>query len=112
MSLRQPDNFAQELLVGLAQDVGRDDGEFIGTFWVVEAPQKVTQQFIIKVETESDLVGRLVAPFLRLEIKKPGVVLSICVFEDFTETRVEIRTVRQALKPAIGFDSPIRMASS
>ena len=40
-------------------------------------------------------------------MEEPGVVLGVGVFEDFTEPQVDVRTVRQALEPAIRFDAPI-----
>ena len=68
---RQPDDLAQELLVNLAEDVGRNDREFVGALGIIKPFEELTQEFVVHVEAEGQLVGRLVAVLLGLEIKKP-----------------------------------------
>jgi hypothetical protein len=67
----EPDDLAQELLVNMAEDIGRDDRKLIGTFRIIKPLEEIVEQVVVYAETERNLVGRLVAPLFSFEIKKP-----------------------------------------
>jgi hypothetical protein len=67
----EPDDLAKELLVNMAEDIGRDDRKLIGTFRIIKPLEEIAEQVVVYAETESNLVGRLVAPLFSFEIKKP-----------------------------------------
>src|SRR2546426_5985768 len=56
MSFRQPDDFAKELLIDLAKNVGGQRGEDVRRFGVVKTPENAAQKFVVKVEIEREFI--------------------------------------------------------
>ena len=93
MSRGKPDDFAEKLLVNLAENIGRENRKLIRTFWIIKSFEEITEQFVVNLETERYFVGRLVAAFFSLKIKKPGVVFGISVFKYLGEARIDVGAV-------------------
>jgi hypothetical protein len=56
---RQADDLAQELLVDLPQDVGREDGEDVRAFGVIQAADDLLEQLIVDRQPGGEAIGRL-----------------------------------------------------
>ena len=50
---REPDDLAEELLVDLAEDFGRQDGELVGAFGVVEPADDVLEDLVVDLQAEA-----------------------------------------------------------
>ena len=59
MAGREPDDLAEELLVDLAQDVGRQHGELVGAVRVVEALEDALEGLVVDGQLGGQLGGRL-----------------------------------------------------
>src|SRR5439155_20074294 len=60
MAFRQPDDFAEKLLIDLSENVRRQRGKDIGAFWVVKAFENVPQELVVEIEAKGEFVGRFV----------------------------------------------------
>jgi hypothetical protein len=100
----EADDFAEELLVDLAEDFGRHGGEFVGALGVVQPAEDVLEDFVVQVEVGGELVGRLAAA-LALEVEQAGVVLFVGAVEELDEPFVGAFAVEERLEAAVLFDA-------
>ena len=101
MALGEADDFAEELLIDLAENVRRQRGENVGTLRVIKALENVAQEFVVEVEAEREFVGRFVAAFLRLEVEEAGVLAGVGLLELLGKARVDAAAVRQGLEASV-----------
>jgi hypothetical protein len=78
---QEPNHFAEEPLVHLAEDVGRQNGELVGACRVVDASQDIAQDLVVELEIRRQLVMGLGAVFRAREMKEPGVVAFVGAVE-------------------------------
>ncbi len=104
---RQADDLAQELLVHLAQDVRRQDGELVGAVRVVQAAEDVLQQLVIHGETEGQLIGRLGTALLGSEVEQAGVVPLVGAAEELGQPAVDVLAVQQGLERPVLLDPAV-----
>ena len=68
---READHLAQKLLVDLAEDVGRQDGELVGALGVVEALEDVLERLVVDGQAGREVSGASARPFSLWKWKRP-----------------------------------------
>ena len=71
MSGGQADDFSQELLIDLAEDIGREDGKLVRTIGIVKALEYIFEHFVIDKEMHREFIGRFLAVLFGVEVKEP-----------------------------------------
>ena len=103
----ESDDLAEKLLIHLAQDVGREDGEFVGAFGIVKPVDDVFQRFVVNGDVRREFVRIFVTVFLPLKMEQPGVVPVVGLTEELHEPFVDVRAVQLHLEPAVFLDAPV-----
>src|SRR5437773_2478528 len=101
MAFRQPDDFAEKLLIDLSENVCRQRGKDIGAFWVVKAFENVPQELVVEIEAKGEFVGRFVAVLLRFEVEEAGIVAVVGLLELLSKARVNAVAVGQGLEASV-----------
>ena len=65
MAFRQADDFAEKLLIDLAENVRRQRGKDVGRFGIVKALEDAAQEFVVEIKVEREFVRRFVAASLQ-----------------------------------------------
>lgn len=100
------DDFAEKAFVDLAEDVGGEDGEFVGAFGRVEVFEDGLELAVADGQAKRDRVGVFSAGF-GLEVEQAGVVLGIRGAEAFLQAVVDVRAVGQGQERAGLFDAAV-----
>ena len=104
---REPDDLAEKLLVDLAENVGRQDGKFVGTLGVVEAADDVLEGLVVDRQPGREFVGRSARSFSGLEMKEAGVVAIVGLVEEIPQPLVDVLPFSSAWKLAVRLDAAI-----
>ena len=102
----QPDDLAEELLVDLAEDVGRHHVENVGAIGVVEALEDLLQRFVVEGECVREPVG-LAAILLGVEVEQAGIVAVVREGEEFLQPAVDAGAVRQFFQSAVSLHTAV-----
>ena len=101
------DDFAEELFIDLAEDVGGEDGEFVGGVGVVEVFEDVFEGFVVDGEGVGEGVGGVGAVFFGLEVEEAGVVAFVGAVVEGEESFIDVGAVEEGLELGVGFDGAV-----
>jgi hypothetical protein len=107
VALGQADDFAKELLVDLAEDVGRDDGKRVRAVRIVEVAQDVAEELVVEIERQRQLVGILATVLFPIEVEEAGVLASVSSLEQLTEARVDAVAIDQGAQAAVVLEAAV-----
>jgi len=95
----EADDLAQELLVHLAQDLGRQYRELVGTLRVIQPTQDALEDLVVQRQGRGQGVG--------LEVEEVGVVLLIGLPVQLPQAGVDLRATGETQERAIVLDAPV-----
>ena len=87
----QADDLAQELLVDLPEDIGGQDGKFVGAVGVVQVAEDVFERFVVDHQAGGQVIGCVGLLFFSMEVEEPGVVALVGLLEELHQAGVDIR---------------------
>ena len=90
MAGREADHLAEELLVDLPEDVGRQHRELVGALGVVEALEDVLERLVVDREAGVSASGASARPLLVGEVEEAGVVALVGLAEELAQARVDV----------------------
>jgi hypothetical protein len=107
VAVGQVNDLAEELLIDVAEGVGRDDGEGVGALRVIEGRDDFLKDGVVEREAEREAVGGLVAALLGLEVEETGVVAQVGVAADVAEARVDLGAGGEGLELTETLDAAV-----
>ena len=87
----QTDDLAEELFIDLAEDVGRQDGKFVGAVGVVEVAEDVFERFVVDEQAGGQAVGEVGLVFFCTEVEQSGVVTLVGALKELDQVGVNVR---------------------
>ena len=104
---RETDYLAEELLVDLTEDIGRQDAELIGALRVVEAPEDVLERLVVDGEAEREAIGCVGTAPLVLEVEETRVVTVVGLDVELAQVRADVLAAHEAAQPPVGLDASV-----
>jgi len=101
------DHLAEELFIDLAQDVGGEDGKFVGGIGVVKVLDNVLENFVVDGEGGSEFVGRVGSVFFPVEVEEAGIVAFVGTVVEGEQPLINTLAVQEGLELGVGFDAAI-----
>jgi hypothetical protein len=105
MALGEANDFAEELFVNLAEDIGRKSGEDVWALGIVEALEDAFEEFVVDFEVERKGVGSFVAAFLGFKMEEAGVVAVVSMLEELAEAGINAVAIYECLELAVVFNA-------
>src|SRR5439155_19847786 len=105
MAFGEPDDFAEKLLVNLTENIGWQNGKFVGAVWIIETPDDFLEDGIVDFELGREVVGRFDAIFFLLKIKQTGVVTLVGFAKELVQSAISVVAIQKRLQSPINFDT-------
>ena len=107
MPSREPNDFAEKLLIDLAENFRGKDGELVGALGIVEPAQNILEHLVVDLQTGREVIGRFGAILFGMEVKEAGVVSVVGLFVDIAKPPIDVLAVEERLKLGVGFDATV-----
>ena len=107
MAFGEANDFAEKLLVNLAEDVRGQHGKFVRALRIIKTADNFLENRVIDFETGGEIVRRLDAILLFLKMKEAGVVTLVSFAKELPHACIGMLAIQQRLEPSVDFDPPV-----